>query len=164
MTSFVNTMANDVWSDEDITNHTETRIAAEFPRWPILQRKVLAQMEGIYALTVDEQAQYDQYKAFAFQMGALADAARADMGLLLQVFILEAAQARLAQPLRYIDGSEDAPSIPQNDPVDADERAAAQAVVDAASQEAKDLAAQREAARQASNPPADPAVTTEVSQ
>ncbi len=89
--SFVNMMANDDWSDADIKNRTEAMIAEQFSPvdYAILLRKVQGQAQG-YVLTADDQAQLDRYKQVSFAAGAEADAARADMALLRDVWHAEA--------------------------------------------------------------------------
>lgn len=129
--SFINLMANDDWSDADIVNRTEAMITSQFPRWMILQRKVMGQMEGQYTLTADESSEYNAYKAYAFQMGADADQARSDMDLLRRTWAVSTAQQRLALPA--VDGDDE----------DAAERQSAQAVLDAAAPDALNLATQR---------------------
>jgi hypothetical protein len=131
MSSFIDLMANDNWSDADIVRRTEAILSSQFPNSQILQRKVQGQMLGQYTLTADEQAQLQAYAAASFAAGADADQARADMDLLRRTWAVEAAQTRLAQPV--VDG----------DDQDAAERAAAQAVIDAATPDALALAAQR---------------------
>jgi hypothetical protein len=130
--SFINLMANDDWSDVDIVRRTEAIIASQFPNIQILQRKVQGQMLGQYTLTADEQAQLQSYAAASFAAGTDADQARADMALLRRTWAVEAAQARLAQPV----------ADPADDQ-DTAERAAAQAVLDAAAPDALALASQR---------------------
>jgi hypothetical protein len=87
--SFVNLMGNDVWSEADIINRTESMIASQFPLVEILRRKVLGQMEGQYALTPAENDEYLAYKMYTFQMGMLAGEARADMARLQQAMAVE---------------------------------------------------------------------------
>lgn len=92
MSSFIDLMAGDRWSEADIVNRTEAVIAKDFPpaRAEILSRKVMGQMLGQYALTADEQVEVGQYAMVSAQAGALADAARADMALLAQALDVEA--------------------------------------------------------------------------
>lgn len=91
MSSFIDLMAGDRWSEADIVNRTEAVIAKDFPpaRAEILRRKVMGQMLGQYALTPDEQAEMAQYAQASMQAGAMADAARADMALLAQALAVE---------------------------------------------------------------------------
>ncbi len=139
MTSFVNLMADDVWSEADIKRRTESIIDSQFPRieYDILDRKLKAQAMGLYTLTTEEQAQVAAYGAIAFQAGALADAARADMALLQHALDAESAQRRLELP-------------PADPPTDQDgyERQAAEAVLEAVTDQVQELLDARAAARQ----------------
>ena len=99
--SFVNLMAHDIWSEQDIINRTEAIIRGEFPTDAenILNRKVTAAIMGVYNLTDAEKAEVSHYQticAFARDSGM---AARADMTLLTNVLTVEAAATRLAQPV-----------------------------------------------------------------
>lgn len=131
MTSFINLLADDEWSEADIVNRTEAIIAGSFPNVEILKRKVTGMMLGQYQLTPEEQAEFGAYAALSFQAGALADAARADRALLADAMAVEHARARLtADPVAVDDPAHAA------DPA---ERAAAQAVVDGASADVQAL-------------------------
>lgn len=143
--SFIDLMANDRWSDQDITNRTEAMLRSQFSAQAeaILNRKVSGAILGQYALTDEEQAEMAAFAAATMAARQEGAAARADMALLEEVFTLEAAQARLAQPAvepALSEGEE--PQVTNQDAVDQDgaERAAAQTVVDAASVDAKNLA------------------------
>lgn len=116
--SFIDLMANDVWSEADIIRRTEAMIRSEFPAEieTILNRKIAGAMIGEYVLTEDEQAEVSRYKIVAQQAQIEGAAARADMALLAEVMAHEAALRRLAEP----DLAEE-------------EREAVQALVDAAS-------------------------------
>ena len=99
--SFINLLANDIWTDADITRRTESMVHSEFPleEENILHRKVTGSMGGMYQLTEDEQRslqRYTQLCEYAKQEGI---AARNDMALLLRVFELENANLRLHQPI-----------------------------------------------------------------
>lgn len=95
--SFVNLMANDVWSEADIIRRTEAMIRSEFSldMETILNRKVLGISIGTYVPTEQDQADIARYDAVAKAAQAEGVAARADMALLLRVFPLEDAQRRL---------------------------------------------------------------------
>lgn len=97
--SFINLMANDIWSDADITRRTEAMIRSEFSldAETILNRKVLGISLGTYTPTAQDQADIARYDQVAKAAQAEGVAARADMALLIQVFPLEDAQRRLDQ-------------------------------------------------------------------
>ena len=92
--SFVDLMANDVWSDADITRRTESMIRAEFSAEAetILNRKVSGMVLGIYAPTEAEMIEMGRYQ-MAVEAARIAGVeARADMVLLSAVMALEEAQ------------------------------------------------------------------------
>lgn len=97
MTSFINLLANDIWSEADIVRRTEAMIRSEFSldMETILNRKVLGISIGSYTPTEADLAEIARYDQAAKAAQAAGVAARADMALLLQVFPLEAAQRRL---------------------------------------------------------------------
>lgn len=138
MTSFVNMFSNDVWSEADIVRRTEAIIHGQFSpeQETILNRKATGAALGQYALTPDEQAELARYAQVSEAARLEGNAARADMALLLQVFEVEAAERRLAQPVVEPELDEDG-NVTNQDVIDADEadRTAAQAAVDAASPE-----------------------------
>ena len=128
--SFVDLMANDVWSEADIVRRTEAMIRSEFSleAETILNRKVLGYSLGTYTPTPADQAEIARYDQVAKDAQAAGVQARADMALLQEVFLMEEAQRRLDQPI---------PEEP--DEQDEAERAEAQAVIDGASDAAKAL-------------------------
>ena len=133
MSSFINLLGSDVWSEADIVNRTESMLRSEVSvaAEGILNRKIQGAMLGQYTLSLQEQAEighFAQITAMAQQAG---EAARADMALLRNTLMLEAAQRRLLQP-EAID-----------DAADALARLAAQATIDAASPDVLALAALR---------------------
>ena len=130
--SFVDLMANDVWSEADITRRTESMIRAEFSAEAetILNRKVSGMVLGIYAPTEAEQIEMGRYQMAVEAARVAGQEARADMALLAAVMGMEQARRRLDQPVLSDDLS-DADTLAQ----DATERAAAQAVIDAAAPE-----------------------------
>lgn len=143
--SFINLMANDIWSDADITRRTEAMIRSEFSldAETILNRKVLGISLGTYTPTAQDQADIARYDEVAKAAQAEGVAARADMALLMQVFPLEDALRRLERP--RLQASWDRLQLPPVEPIideetgevtnqaevdqDKAERAAAQAVV-----------------------------------
>lgn len=89
--SFINLLANDVWSDADITKRTEALIRAEFSveQEAILNRKATGAVLGQYSLSQEEHIELLRYREVSNMARAEGEAARADMGLLLSVMQLE---------------------------------------------------------------------------
>lgn len=139
MTSFINLMANDIWSDADITRRTEAMLRTEFSQEAetILNRKVLGMSLGTYTPTAQDQLDMARYNETALAAQATGVAARADMALLSQTLVYEAAMRRLERPLP----PEDAPD--EEKLQDEAERADATAIIDDAPQEVVDLYALR---------------------
>lgn len=94
MTSFIDMMASDRWSEADIINRTEAMISSEFPpaQVAIINRIVTAAAAGMYQLTEQEQLEVARYNEVCLAARQAGDAARADMRLLEQVLDYEAAQ------------------------------------------------------------------------
>lgn len=147
MTSFVNLMANDVWSEADIVNRTEALIHAEVSRQAeqILNRKVTAAAIGQYVLTPDEQAEVVRYAALCNAAREAGLSARNDMLLLASAMAVETASARMARTAEF-------PTVPVEDgteaenpayAADAAERDAASLVVSSASADVLALVALR---------------------
>jgi hypothetical protein len=156
MSSFVDVMANDVWSEQDIVNRTEAMIRSEFSdaEQVILNRKVAGVAFG-FAMSESEQAQLLRFQALCLEAQAAGAVARTAMGLLQGAMDVEAATARLALPavtvpetVFVIDEEGQAVEVP-NPAIEADavERAAAQAVIDGADLDVLDLVEMRHAAR-----------------
>jgi hypothetical protein len=101
MSSFINLMADDVWSETDMIRRTEAMIRSEFSLEleTILNRKVSGMALGTYQPTGQDLADIARYDEVARDAQAAGVAARADMALLLQVFPLEEAQRRLDRPV-----------------------------------------------------------------
>ena len=95
--SFIDLMANDIWSDADITRRTESMIRSQFSLddETILDRKVLGISLGTYTPNEKDLADIERYNAVAVDAQLEGVAARNDMALLLKVFPLEDAQRRL---------------------------------------------------------------------
>lgn len=147
MTSFINLLANDIWSDADITNRTEGMVRAEFSATDetVINRKVSGATLGAYSLSDDDKADIGRFAAVtqsAFQAGV---AARADMALLSKALAFEGAERRLAQPEITEpatvqvpgDAMGDKPVTVPNPAIAADqaERAAAHALIDTAGED-----------------------------
>lgn len=150
--SFVNLLANDVWSEADIVRRTEAMIRSEFSAdaETILNRKVSGMALGAYKPSAADQVEIARYNKTAHDAQVAGAKARADMALLQQVFAIEAAARRLSQhvvaPEFPEEGSALDPSLAEGLALNADavaqdeaERANAQAVIDAASEEARAL-------------------------
>ena len=159
MTSFVDVMANDVWSDADITRRTEAMLRTEFSQEAetILNRKVLGSAMDTYVLTPQDQADIARYNTVALAAQAMGVSARADAALLNGALAVEDAQRRLAMP-PLVNPDPPEPPIYTEEQLaqDAAERAAAQAVIDTATPEVMELVAERAAYRAASEPVDDP--------
>lgn len=97
MSSFVDLLADDRWSEADIVRRTEAMIRSEFSveAEAILTRKVSGIALGSYQPTPQDQADMARYNRVALEAQTAGVRARADMALLLRVFPLEEAQRRL---------------------------------------------------------------------
>lgn len=135
--SFIDMMANDVWSATDIDNKVQAMIRSRYSENDELKAARIARSGD----DPDFVAAVDAWIAECVQQGR---DARADMALLLQVFPMEDAARRLARPAVEPELDEQG-AVTNQDAVDADqaERAAAQAVLDGASPEAQALYEQR---------------------
>lgn len=159
--SFVNLMANDVWSEADITHRTEALLHGTVSKETelILSRKMIGYSLGLVIPTAQEAADLTVYEAAAYAAQQAGVAARADMALLASVLNYEAAQARLALPLIIVPvvvALVSAPGYPAAQvvqvatithavtvEVDEAERAAARAIVTAAGADTRALVALR---------------------
>lgn len=158
--SFINLMANDVWSDADITNRTEAMVRSEFSAATegIINRKVSGAGLGAYALTAGDQAEIGRFAVVTQAAATEGAAARADMRRLQSARDHEHAAARLVEPVPdlpptitlTVDGTTTEVPNPAI-AADAAERAAAQSVLDAAAPDTLALVALR-------NPPVKPEV------
>lgn len=103
--SFIDMMANDVWSDADITARTEAMVRSVMSLADelVLNRKVQGAALGQYTLTSEDETQMALLAQAGYAAQQEGIAARADMALLLQVFEVEKAEKILADP----DASED---------------------------------------------------------
>ena len=128
MTSFINLLGSDVWSDADITRRTEAMVRAEFSAdaETILNRKVSGALLGAYVMTPEDEAEVMRFNAVTTAAAAAGALAHVDMAQLAQAMAVEAAQAQLQ-------------AAPDDE--------LAQAVVDAATPEVLALVAARAAAR-----------------
>lgn len=96
----IDLMADDLWSDVDITNRTESIIRMEFSvmEEQILNRKVTGQAMGLYQLTQEEQASLNRYIQICEVARLEGIKAREDMVLLRKILAVEKANRRLALP------------------------------------------------------------------
>lgn len=138
--SFIDLMANDVWTEAAIKArlHAEIRSEVSADQEAEINRALQGAGLGVYQLTVADRQLIGRFKGVVDRVTALGVKARADAALLVQVLAVEAAQRRLAQPVVDTEA-------------DTAERAEAQAVVDAATPEALALLALR------NPPPLEPA-------
>lgn len=131
-------MANDFWSDADITNRTEAMVRAAMPLQDelVLNRKVQGAALGEYTLTAEDQAGMTTLAQAGFAAQQEGAAARADMALLLRVFEVEKAEKRLALPVVEPILDEEG-NVTNQAEVDADnaQRDTAQVIIDAADEE-----------------------------
>lgn len=143
--SFVDLMANDVWSDLDIDNRVQAIIRGQVTEGDELKAARLSRKAEPTPDDLAYVASVDSAISAAVKEGA---DARSDMALLSYVMEMETATRRLAQPEVEPIYDEDG-NITNQAEIDADkaERAAAQAVMDNATPEQKELFLQR-------NPPA----------
>lgn len=125
MPSFIDLMADDVWSEADIKARLHAEMRSEVSEFAEIElnRALQGMAMGLHTLSAQEQHSLMRFKAATDRVALLGAEARADMALLHDVLALESAQHRLALPPVEVDA-------------DTAERAAAQGVVDAASPEA----------------------------
>lgn len=133
--SFINLMANDVWSEADIKArlHAEIRSSISEMVETELNRALQGLALGLHALSTSEQEVLQLFKAETNRVALLGVTARADMALLTEVLALEAAKVRLAEPVV------DPLAEPEAVALDAQERQCAQIAADAASPQARAL-------------------------
>ena len=95
--SFVNLLANDIWSEYDIIRRTEAMIRKEFSleTETILNRKVLGMTTGSYEATPEDLSEIERYTQVVMEARESGNAARSDMQLLLKVLEMEKAKSRL---------------------------------------------------------------------
>ena len=163
MPSFIDLMANDVWTAADIKNRLHAEIRSEISEQAEteLNRALQGAIMKMHTLTAGEQQELLKFKAATDRASAIGAEARADWILLSKTFAHEAAVARLALPVLIaapVKAQKADAMVPENiaiDPsvLDASERTEAQAVLDAATPEVVELVALRHAQN---NPPTPP--------
>lgn len=133
--SIVNLMANDVWSDADITRRTEAMVRSEFSSdaEAILNRKVSGALLGAYTMTTEDGAEVQRFNAVTLAASMAGVAARADMALLASAMAVEALQQALD-------------ALP-DDEENQDQRDALQAEIDTADVDVQQLVLDRSEAR-----------------
>jgi hypothetical protein len=133
--SFVDLLANDVWSENDIITKTEAIIRSEFSQMAetILNRKVLGSVIGQYQLSNEEKQELDKYNKICEFAKIEGQKAREDMDLLNRVFPIEKAELRLRLPV-VEEVLDEEGNITNQEQIDQDkaERLKAQAIRDAA--------------------------------
>ena len=146
--SIVNLLKNDIWSEADIINAGRAAIYSQisFDRQQELQTIMLGHIAGMRTATMEELTEIAQVQAVTEAQASANAAARADMALLNDVLAYEAALDRLTcapitEPATIMEGEIEVPNpwIAH----DAQERAEAQALIDASTQETLDLYALR---------------------
>ena len=146
--SIVNLLKNDIWSEADIINAGRAAIYSQisFDRQQELQTIMLGHIAGMRTATMEELAEIAQVQAVTEAQASANAEARADMARLLAVMAYEAALERLTcapitEPATIMEGEVEVPNpwIAH----DAQERAEAQALIDAATQGTLDLHALR---------------------
>lgn len=135
--SFVDLMANDVWSGVDIDAKVQAMIRSRYSENDELKAARLTR-------SGDDEDFVAAVDSWIAQCVAEGRDARGDMALLLQVFDVEDAQRRLDQPVLEPEYDED-DNITNQDALDQDaaERDAAQDVIDSASPEVMAVVEQR---------------------
>lgn len=101
MTTFINLLGNDIWSDADITNRCRAIIESQVPiaRQDELRTIMLGHIAKLRAATDAEMAEILLVKSLTEAAADLSRAARADMALLQSALDYESAALRLAVPV-----------------------------------------------------------------
>lgn len=151
--SIIDLTKSDVWSEADIMAHGRAVIAAQcsLDRQQELQTIMLGHIAGMRTATTEEMAEIAQVQAVTQAQVIANAAARADMALLNDVLAYESALERLTcapitEPATVtVFDAHGGSSVIANPAIahDAQERAEAQALIDASTQETLDLYALR---------------------
>ena len=160
--SFINLLANDVWSDADIKSRLHAEIRSEVSELAEteLNRALQGAIMKLHTLTPQEQQSLMRFKGATDRVALLGTAARADMALLTSVLAYERAQARLLQalvtePLTVTVVDTEGVSREVVNPelaLDDAQRTDAQAVIDDATAEVLELVALRSPKSMTANP------------
>jgi hypothetical protein len=94
--SFIDLMANDVWSNHDIDNRVQALIRSRYTQQDELKASRLTRTTNTSQEEIAWISDVDTWIATCIQSGR---DARQDMNLLLEVFLIETAERRLEQPL-----------------------------------------------------------------
>lgn len=146
--SIVNLLKNDIWSEADIINAGRAAIYSQisFDRQQELQTIMLGHIAGLRTALPAELVEIATVQQVTEAQAVANDEARADMARLLAVMAYEAALERLTcapitEPATIMEGEVEVPNpwIAH----DAQERAEAQALIDASTQDTLDLYALR---------------------
>ena len=146
--SIVNLLKNDIWSEADIINAGRAAIYSQisFDRQQELQTIMLGHIAGLRTALPAELAEIASVQQVTEAQAVANGEARADMARLLAVMAYEAALERLTcapitEPATIMEGEVEVPNpwIAH----DAQERAEAQALIDASTQDTLDLYALR---------------------
>jgi hypothetical protein len=151
--SFIDMTKNYQWSEADIVNAGRAAIYSQisFDRQQELQTIMLGHIAGMRTATMEELTEIAQVQAVTEAQAVANDEARADMARLLAVMAYEAALERLTcapitEPATVtVFDAHGGSSVIENPAIahDAQERAEAQALIDASTQETLDLYALR---------------------
>ena len=150
MTSFVNLMASDVWSDLDISRRVQALIRSAFTAEDELKAARLARQETKTDAEAAFIASVDAAITAALTEGATA---RSDMALLKDVLHVEDCM-RIVALSAIPPALDDQGAVTNQDSIDADvaAKSAAQAVIYAASDPVKSLVAERNPAPTSASP------------
>lgn len=131
--SFVDMLANHVWTDAEITNRTEAMVRSVMPLVDelVLNRKVQGAALGQYTLTPEDQADMERLAAAGMAAQQAGIEARYDMLVLREVWLVEEAEKRLSLPVIEPILDEEG-NVTNQDEIDADTtgRVAAQERID----------------------------------
>ena len=135
--SFINMMANDVWSEADILKKTESMIRTYYSEEEetILNRKMTGVITGNYQLTAKEAAEIQDFSVKIMESRQANIEATRDMLLLLRVLDTEKSFLRLRLPIPEEVIEEEIVTNQAEIDIDLQERNAAEEVVASASEE-----------------------------
>ena len=135
--SFINMMANDVWSQADILRKTESMIRTYYSEEQenILNRKMTGVITGNYQLNAKEAAEIQDFSVKILESRQANIEATRDMILLLQVLEVEKSFLRLRLPMLEEVIEEEIVINQEEIDIDLQERNAAEEVVATASEE-----------------------------